>query len=148
MELALACDLVFASEKAKFGQPEVKLGVIPGFGGTQRLLRLVGPRVALDLLTSGRILRADEAKSIGLVNDVFALDGFMDSVLDRLGSILAMGPLAVSMAKLAVHRGMDLPLERALALETEMFAGLFGTADQREGMAAFVEKRSADFQGH
>ena len=147
-ELALACDLVYASEKAKFGQPEVKLGVIPGFGGTQRLLRLVGPRIALDLLTSGRIFGAEEAKSIGLVNDVFALDGFLDAVLERLSAVLAMGPLAVSTAKLAVHRGMDLPLERALALETEMFAGLFATEDQSEGMAAFVEKRSADFQGH
>jgi enoyl-CoA hydratase len=147
-ELALACDLVYASEKAKFGQPEVKLGVIPGFGGTQRLSRLVGPRAALELLTTGRIVGSDEAKAIGLINDVFPLDGFLDSVMERLQTILEMGPVAVSTAKLAVHRGLDLPLERALLMETEMFAGLFATEDQKEGMAAFVEKRSPVFEGH
>jgi len=147
-ELALACDLVYASEKAKFGQPEVKLGVIPGFGGTQRLSRLVGPRAALELLTTGRIVGSDEAKAIGLINDVFPLDGFLDSVMERLQTILEMGPVAVSTAKLAVHRGLDLPLERVLLMETEMFAGLFATEDQKEGMAAFVEKRSPVFEGH
>ncbi len=146
-ELALACDLVYASEKAKFGQPEVKLGVIPGFGGTQRLTRMVGPRMAMDLLTTGRMISADEGKNIGLVNDVYPLENFLPRVLETLQPILAMGPIAVGQAKLALHRGQDIPLDRALALETEMFAGLFATEDQKEGMSAFMEKRTADFTG-
>ncbi len=146
-ELALACDLVYASEKARFGQPEVKLGVIPGFGGTQRLTRTVGPRVAMELLTTGRLVSADEAKTLGLVNDVYPLDGFLPKVLETLQPILEMGPIAVGQAKLALHRGQDMALDRALSLETEMFAGLFATEDQKEGMKAFMEKRAADFNG-
>lgn len=146
-ELALACDLVYASPKARFGQPEVKLGVIPGFGGTQRLARVVGPRRALELLVTGRTLDAEEAASLGLVNAVLPHEGFLDHVLERLQPALAAGPLAVGAAKLAMARGMDLPLERALLLETEIFAGLFATADQQEGMKAFLEKRAAEFEG-
>jgi enoyl-CoA hydratase len=147
-ELALACDLVYASEKAKFGQPEVKLGVIPGFGGTQRLTRMIGPRVAMELLTTGRIIGADEAKALGLVNDVYPIEGFLTKVIEVLRPILAMGPIAVGQAKLALHRGQDIPLDRALAMETEMFASLFATEDQKEGMAAFAEKRRPEFSGN
>ncbi len=146
-ELALACDLAWASERARFGQPEVKLGVMPGFGGTQRLARLCGPRVALELCTTGRTLTAQEAKALGLVNDVLPHEGFLEAVLERLVPILEMGPVAVGMTKQAIHRGLDLPIERALMLETEMFASLFSTDDQREGMLAFLEKRSPGFTG-
>lgn len=147
-ELALACDLIYASEKAKFGQPEVKLGVIPGFGGTQRLTRSVGPRIAMDLLTTGRLVGAEEAKTMGLVNDVYPLEGFLDAVMETIKPILDMGPIAVGQAKRALHMGQDIPLDRALAMETEMFSGLFATQDQKEGMSAFLEKRSAEFTGN
>ena len=146
-EIALACDLVYASAKARFSQPEVKLGLMPGFGGTQRLARIVGPRAALELVTTARMLPADEALSLGLVNRVLPAEGFLDGVLEILKGVLSLAPVAVGAAKLAVHRGLDLPLERALALETEMFAGLFGTDDAREGMRAFLDKRDPGFKG-
>jgi len=144
-ELAMACDFIIASEKAKFGQPEVKLGVIPGFGGTQRLARLVGKARALELCMSGEMIRADEAARIGLANRVVAPDTLVGTCLELIKTVASMGPLAVAEAKRVIHRGAELPLETANELEVEAFAGLFETADQSEGMRAFLAKRSAEF---
>ena len=144
-ELALGCDLIYASERAKFGQPEVKLGVIPGFGGTQRLSRVVGVRNAIELISTGRIITAEEAKDMGMINKVLPAEDFLDAVCAELQPILANGPTAIGAAKLAIYRGQDTPIERALALETEMFANLFSTEEQKEGMQAFLQKRPAKF---
>ncbi|KXS38447.1 MAG: 3-hydroxybutyryl-CoA dehydratase [Halomonadaceae bacterium T82-2] len=144
-ELALACDWAVASDNAVFGQPEVGLGVIPGFGGTQRLPRRVGPAMALDLITTGRQIDAAEALRIGLVNRVVPrgeLETLVEELTERLG---ANGPQAVRAAKQAVHEGMNQPLDSALALETSLFALGFAGAEQHEGMSAFVEKRPARF---
>ena len=146
-ELALACDFIYASEHARFGQPEVKLAVIPGFGGTQRLLRRVGLARALELCMTGDTIKADEAFRIGLCNRVCAPDKLIDEALDTLGRIAAAGPLAVAKVKEALHRGASLALEHANALEQELFADLFETRDQREGMAAFLAKRKPVFSG-
>jgi enoyl-CoA hydratase len=146
MELAMACDVIYASDASRFGQPEVGLGVIPGFGGTQRLPRLVGPAKARELIFTGEIIRADEALRIGLVQAVFPKDDFMTAVMKRAGLVVAQAPLAVSQAKRAIDRGLDLPLERACELEQQAFGVLFATEDRREGMSAFVEKRKPVFE--
>jgi enoyl-CoA hydratase len=146
-ELALACDFIIASEKAKFGQPEVKLGVIPGFGGTQRMIRRVGIARALELCVTGEMIRADEALRIGLVNRVVAPEQLLDTCLAIIDGVAKMGPLAVAAAKRVIHRGAELPLEAANMLEVETFAGLFETRDQSEGMDAFLNKRDAQFTG-
>lgn len=144
-ELALACDWAVASDNAVFGQPEVQLGIIPGFGGTQRLPRRVGPAVALDLITTGRKIDAAEALRIGLVNRVMpqaALDDYADELA---GQLAGNGPQAVGAAKRAVYDGMEQDVDSALALETSLFALCFAGDEQAEGMAAFVEKRPASF---
>ncbi|RCV86562.1 enoyl-CoA hydratase-related protein [Billgrantia montanilacus] len=144
-ELALACDWAVASDNAVFGQPEVLLGVIPGFGGTQRLPRRVGPAMALDLVTTGRKIDAQEALRIGLVNRVMPqaeLEAYADELTKQLSG---NGPLAVRGAKLAVHDGMEQDLDSALALETALFAFCFASDEQSEGMSAFVEKRKPNF---
>lgn len=146
-ELALACDFIYASEKAKFGQPEVKLGVIPGFGGTQRLLRRVGPARALELCMTGDMIDAAEALRIGLANRVVAPDALLDEAVAAAGRASECGPLAVAKVKEVIHAGADEPLDTANQLEQEAFASLFATADQSEGMAAFLAKRPAQFQG-
>jgi len=146
-ELALACDFIHASEKAKFGQPEVKLGVIPGFGGTQRLARRVGLGRARELCYTGDTIGAEEALRIGLVNAVHAPDDLLPRVRDVAARIASKGPLAVAQCKRVTGRGADLPLERASELEAQAFALLFGTSDQREGMKAFLEKREPSFKG-
>ncbi|MCE8011760.1 enoyl-CoA hydratase-related protein [Billgrantia desiderata] len=144
-ELALACDWAVASDNAIFGQPEVLLGVIPGFGGTQRLPRRVGPAMALDLVTTGRKIDAQEALRIGLVNRVMPL-AELEAYAEELTKQLAgNGPLAVRSAKQAVHDGMDQDLDSALALETSLFALGFAGSEQKEGMSAFVEKRKPNF---
>lgn len=147
MELAMACHLRVASTTARFGQPEVKLGICPGFGGTQRLPRLVGKGVALDLLVTGRMVDAEEALRIGLVNRVVEPGALMATARDLLAGILAMGPLAVAACIEAVDHGLDLPLDQGMQLEAEHFARLSATADQKEGMRAFLEKRPAVFAG-
>ncbi|MCE8023415.1 MULTISPECIES: enoyl-CoA hydratase-related protein [Halomonadaceae] len=144
-ELALACDWAVASDNAIFGQPEVLLGVIPGFGGTQRLPRRVGPAMALDLVTTGRKIDAQEALRIGLVNRVMPqaeLEAYAEELTKQLAG---NGPLAVRSAKQAVHDGMDQDLDSALALETSLFALGFAGSEQKEGMSAFVEKRKPNF---
>jgi enoyl-CoA hydratase len=146
-ELALACDFIIASDKAKFGQPEVKLGVIPGFGGTQRMIRRVGIARALELCVTGEMIRADEALRIGLVNRVVAVEQLLDSCLALVDGIAKMGPLAVAAAKRVIQQGAELPLAAANLLEVEAFAELFETRDQSEGMRAFLEKRDPHFTG-
>jgi enoyl-CoA hydratase len=146
-ELALGCDFIYASTKAKFGQPEVNLGIIPGFGGTQRLARSVGLNKARELIYTGEIIDAEEARRIGLVAEVFELDGFLDRVRERAALVMSKGPVAVSTAKRVMNKGVDLSLDAALELEKQAFSALFGTEDQSEGMAAFVEKRKAEFKG-
>ncbi len=146
-ELALACDFIYASEKAKFGQPEVKLAVIPGFGGTQRLLRRVGLARALELCMTGDMIKADEAFRIGLANRVLPPDELIPAAMACLTRIAAQGPLAVAKVKEVLHRGAELPLPEANELEQQAFASLFATADQTEGMAAFLGKRPPKFSG-
>lgn len=146
-EIALACDFLYASDKAKLGQPEVNLGVIPGFGGTQRLARRVGIGRARELCYTADILGADEAKRIGLVNAVVPAAELMVEVRKVAAKIAAKGRVAVSQAKRVLFSGADIPVDVANALETQAFAQLFGTDDQKEGMKAFLEKRAAAFQG-
>ena len=146
-ELSLGCDFIYASTKAKFGQPEVNLGIIPGFGGTQRLARTVGMNKARELIYTGEVIDAEEAKRIGLVAEVFELEGFIDQVREKAKLIMSKGPVAVSTAKRVMNKGVDLALDSALELEKQAFSALFGSDDQSEGMAAFVEKRKAEFKG-
>jgi enoyl-CoA hydratase len=147
LELALACDFIYASDKAKLGQPEVKLGVIPGFGGTQRLARRVGVAMARELVYTGAMIGAEEALRIGLVNRVFAPDALMNAAFDAAKTIAAMGPLAVTSAKRAILDGEDTRLESANRREVDLFAGCFASRDQKEGMDAFLSKRPAEFEG-
>ena len=146
-ELAMACHIRIASDKAKFGQPEVKLGTVPGYGGTQRLPRLVGKGRALELLLTGDVIDAQEAYRIGLVNRVVAADDLITTARTMLGTMLQMGPLALAHCIEAVDRGLDLPLDDAIALEAGYFGLLSATADKAEGMQAFLEKRAASFTG-
>ncbi|QHN04470.1 enoyl-CoA hydratase [Granulicella sp. WH15] len=146
-ELALACTLRIASENARMGQPEVKLGLIPGYGGTQRLPRLVGRAAALQLLLTGEIIGAAEALRIGLVSEVVPAGELPARGLALAQAIVAMAPLAVAGCLEAVERGEELPLDEALAVEAEIFGRLSGTEDKREGTAAFLEKRAAAWVG-
>lgn len=145
-ELALACDLIYASEKAKFGLPEVTLAVIPGFGGTQRLTRLLGRSRAKELVFLGDMIDAIKAKEIGLALEVFAADRLMAHCHEVAHKIAKRGPLAVAQAKRAIEAGADLSLHDANEIERQAFAMLFGTDDQKEGMKAFVEKRPPAFK--
>ena len=138
-ELALTCDIILASEKAKFGQPEVGLGITPGFSGTQRLPRRVGIGKAKELIFSGKMIKADEAKTIGLVNEVYAPEALMDAALEMARSFTKNAPIAVKYAKACIDRGMQMDLDDGIALENEMFAMCYATADQNEGMTAFLE---------
>ena len=148
-ELAMSCDWIIAAERAVFGQPEVNLGIPPGFGGTQRLSRLVGRSLALELVITGRQIKADEALRIGLVNEVVPPEQLTGKGLAMARLIAAKAPVAVRVSKQAVQRGLDLDLDLAngCVLETSLFAFAFGTADRQEGMTAFVEKRAPNFEG-
>ena len=146
-ELALACDFIYASTTARFGQPEVKLGVIPGFGGTQRMLRRVGMARALELCMTGEMIDAAEALRIGLVNKVVEAEQLLETAVKTATIIASMGPLAISKVKEVIHEGANKSLDDANLQEQTAFAGLFATRDQKEGMAAFMAKRPADFKG-
>ncbi|MEA4941955.1 MAG: enoyl-CoA hydratase-related protein [Oscillibacter sp.] len=145
-ELAMACDIILASEKAKFGQPEVTLGITPGFSGTQRLARRIGAARAKELIFSGRMVKADEAKEIGLVNAVYPPETLMESAVAMARSFAKNAPIAVKYSKACIDRGLQTDLDTGIAIENELFAMCFGTADQKEGMTAFLEKRPAVFK--
>jgi enoyl-CoA hydratase len=144
-ELALAADFIFASDKLKIGQPELKLGVLPGFGGTQRLARRVGLGRARELIYSGRQLNAEEALHIGLVNEVFPKAELLERTIERARAIAGNGPASVAAAKRVINAGWDEPLAGGLALEARAFGDCFEDPEQLEGMAAFLEKRAAKF---
>ena len=146
-ELALACHVRFASTKAKFGLPEVKLGLIPGYGGTQRLPRLIGRGPALRLILSGEPVDAAEAHRVGLADGIFEPDALLAGARAFAAGVLANGPVAVARALQAVDDGLDRPLDEGLDVEARLFGSLGDTADMREGTRAFLEKRAAAFRG-
>jgi enoyl-CoA hydratase len=146
-ELALACDFVYASEKAKFGQPEINLGIIPGAGGTQRLPRQVGKAWAKELCLTGEIIDAALAKEIGIVNRIFPPEELMPAAKKTAATIAAKGRVSTRAVKELINFGYDLPLDHALRLEAETFGQCFASPDQAEGMAAFLEKRAPKFTG-
>jgi len=145
-ELAMMCDIILAADGAKFGQPEIKLGVIPGAGGTQRLPRAVGKAKAMDLVLTGRMMDAQEAERAGLVSRVVAPDKLLDEALAVAAQIAEFSLPSVMMAKEAVNRAYEAPLAEGMLFERRLFHALFGTEDQKEGMAAFVEKRKPNFK--
>lgn len=146
-ELMMACDIVYASDTAKIGQPEINLGIIPGAGGTQRLSRLIGKHRAKELVLTGEPIGAQEAWSLGLLNKVVPADHLMVEVRKLAEKLAIKGPLAVKAAKEAIEQGYDMALERALAYEGTLFALCFATEDRTEGVNAFLEKRPANFKG-
>src|SRR5512141_1707461 len=146
-ELAMACDLIYASEKARFGQPEVNLGIIPGFGGTQRLTRRVGLMRAKEIVFSGEMVDAAKAKAIGLALDVFSPEALVPHAIAQARTIASRGPVAIAAAKRVMEQGAGVDLATGCALEVKAFARLFASDDAREGMRAFLEKRPARFQG-
>ncbi|QGU94193.1 short-chain-enoyl-CoA hydratase [Clostridium bovifaecis] len=143
-ELSMACDIRIASEKAKFGQPEVTLGITPGFGGTQRLPRLVGMGMAKELVYSARTINAQEALRVGLVNRVVAPEVLMDEVKKLANEIASKAPVAVKLSKQAINRGMQVDMDTAVIIEAEVFGECFSTEDQTDAMTAFVEKRKLE----
>lgn len=146
-ELAMSCDIRIASAKAKFGQPEVGLGITPGFSGTQRLPRLVGPGKAKELIYTAEIIDAAEACRIGLVNKVTEPEALMDEALSMARKIAAKSPLAVRYSKEAIDRGLQTDMDTAIGIEAGLFGLCFATRDQKEGMQAFLEKRTPEFKG-
>jgi enoyl-CoA hydratase len=146
-EIAIACDFIYASENAKFGQPEINLGIIPGFGGTQRLSRLVGKGMAKELCMTGAIISAQEAKAIGLVNKVFPPDKLWEETVKTAKVISSKGKVSLKVVKHCINRGYDLDLRSGLYLEADGFAMCKVSPDAAEGMTAFLEKRKPQFQG-
>jgi len=146
-ELSMACDIRLASTKAKFGQPEVSLGIIPGFAGTQRLPRLIGKGLAKELIFTGDMIDAEEAYRIGLVNKVYEPEELLIKAREMALKIISRGPSAVSLAKSAINNGMNMDDESAYSHEAEVFGLCFVTEDQKEGMGAFLEKRKPEFKG-
>jgi enoyl-CoA hydratase len=147
-ELAMACDIRLASEKAKFGQPEVNLGIIPGYGGTQRLPRLVGRGKAMQLILTAEIIDAAEARRIGLVDEVYPPEQLMEKALGMAAVIATKAPIAVQLAKECIHRGIETDLSTGCDLEKAHFGAVCGSADKSEGLGAFLEKRKPKFTGH
>jgi enoyl-CoA hydratase len=147
MEIALACDFIYASENAKLGLPEVTLGVFPGFGGTQRLPRLIGKGNAKELILTGKMITAQEAFQIGIVNRVFPLASLMEETKKVAVQMAANGAIGVRLAKRVTEAGFNMDLEKACSLESHAFGLCFSTEDQKEGMIAFVEKRKPNFKG-
>ena len=146
-ELVMHCDMVVASETAQFGQPEIKIGVMPGAGGTQRLPREVGKVKAMEMVLTGEFINAEEALRIGMINKIAPVELYLSEALKMAQKIASMSPIAVQMAKESVLKAFEMPLQEALSFERKNFYMLFATEDQKEGMAAFVEKRVADFKG-
>ena len=146
-ELAMACDLIVAGDDAQFGQPEIRIGVMPGAGGTQRLTRAIGKARAMELILSGRSIGAREAERLGLVTRVVPAEATLETALALAAEIASMPPLAVVAAKRAINQAYESPLTTGLADERRAFFDLFATADQKEGMAAFVEKRPPRWTG-
>lgn len=146
-EIALACHIRIASDNAKMGQPEVKLGIIPGYGGTQRLARLVGKGQAMELILSGRIIDAAAAQRIGLVNRIVPQADLLSTCKDLAREIIANAPLALGCAIAAINKGLDKTLEEGLLLEADLFGQACATEDSKEGTQAFIEKRKPNFQG-
>lgn len=146
-EIALACDFIYAADQAKFGLPEVTLGVFPGFGGTQRLPRLVGKGRAKELIFTGAMISAEEAKEIGIVNRIFPTDSLMEETTNVAKKVASNGPIAVHLAKASVDKGYDVGLKEGCHMETVAFGACFTTMDQKEGMTSFMEKRKAQFRG-
>lgn len=145
-ELSMSCDIRIASEKAKFGQPEVNLGIIPGYGGTQRLPRLVGKGMAKYLIYTGEMINAEEALRIGLVQKVVSPEELMDKAIEIAKVIIGKAPIAVKMAKHAINNGLNVDLHSGVAYEAEAYTTTFGTEDRVEGMTAFVDKRKVKFK--
>ena len=146
-EMALACDFIYASEKAKFGLPEITLGIIPGFGGTQRLPQLVGKNMAKEMIFTGKMLSAAEAKEIGLVNKVCAPESLLDDVKKTADAIAAKGQTALRAAKQAVNASLDVDIKTGCNIEIDAFALCLASEDAKEGTSAFLEKRKAEFKG-
>jgi enoyl-CoA hydratase len=146
-ELAMACDMIVASESAQFGQPEINLGVIPGAGGTQRMTLAVGKAVAMEMVLNGRFLSAAEALNYGLVNRVVPVELYLEEAMKLAAEIASRAPVALRLAKEAVNAVYEMPLSAGLAHERRLFYMLFATEDQKEGMDAFVNKRKANWQG-
>ena len=147
LELALACDLIIASETASFGQPEINLGIIPGAGGTQRLTRAVGKSLAMEMILNNRSLTGEEALGVGLINAVYPVEDYLDKSLALAREIAHRAPLAVQAAKKAINQSFEGSLTKGLQDEREIFYALFDSKDQQEGMAAFLEKREASWKG-
>ena len=147
LELAISCDYILASENAQLGQPEVGLGIFPGFGGTQRLVRILGKLRAKELIFWGERISAQKALEIGLVNQVVPQDKLMEKAKELAQKLMSKGLVAIGLAKLAIERGSELDLDSGLALEQSLFGLCFDTEDQKEGMKAFLEKRKPEFKG-
>ncbi|MET3233666.1 UNVERIFIED_ORG: enoyl-CoA hydratase [Burkholderia sp. 1263] len=147
-ELAMMCDMIFAAETAVFGQPEIRLGVIPGMGGSQRLTKLIGKAKAMDMILTGRTMAADEAERAGLVARVIPADRLMEETLAAAATIAGYGKVTAMVAREAVDRALELGLREGLLFERRTFHALFATEDQKEGMRAFVEKKTPEFKGH
>jgi enoyl-CoA hydratase len=146
-EVAMSCDFIYASDKAKFGQPEINLGIIPGFGGTQRLSRLIGRAKAKELCMTAEVIDAQQAKDLGLVAKVFPADQLIDETMKAAGALALKSPAALRSIKKVIDSGFDIDLQNACSLEAEAFGVCFGTEDMREGVSAFLEKRKAEFKG-
>jgi enoyl-CoA hydratase len=146
-ELALSCDIRIASSKAKLGQPEIKLGIIPGGGGTQRLTRLIGEGKAMELILTGDMISAEEARQLGLVNHVFAPEELESKTMELANKIADLSPVALAMAKAAVKNAARLDLRAGLEAEVDLFALCFSSEDKEEGVRAFIEKRKPEFRG-
>jgi len=146
-ELALACDIIYASEKARVGFPEVTLGILPGFGGTQRTARLAGIARAKELIFSGKVISAREAYEIGIVNKVVPDGQLMEAVEGLAAAIMSAGPVGIGLAKACINKSVSVDIDSGLDFEAEAFGLCFGTEDQKEGMAAFLEKRKPTYRG-
>jgi enoyl-CoA hydratase len=146
-EVALSCDMIVASESARFGQPEINIGVIPGAGGTQRLTRAVGKVIAMEMILNDRRLTAQEAYQFGMVNRVVPVDGYLEEALKLAEEIAARAPVAIRAAKKMINQAFERTLSDGLAQEKQEFYNLFATEDQKEGMQAFIEKREAEWKG-